>query len=223
MADKMLTLEEFDGMAREIAEMKGHKLPPGSSLKEVFDEFDKDKSGQMSMEEFNWAYATVQQQVEEAAAVKIQAMFRGKQAREDVDALKKTKAGIPPPPKGIAAAKSKAQANAAKSGTAGLSHAQMVAMREKYDIDGDQTLTLAEFKGLARHIAQMQGHMPPSYVTLEEIFDEFDTDFTGKMGGEEFNWAYATLQLKVKEEAAKEAALSASTWLHCAVAAVIGA
>ena len=41
----------------------------------------------------------------------------------------------------------------------------------------------------------------PTYVSLlrEEIFDEFDTDFTGKMGGEEFNWAYATLQLKVKD------------------------
>ena len=81
-----------------------------------------------------------------------------------------------------------------------------------------------EFKGLARQIAQMQGHAAPSFDVLEdtltqstmyecwfsrpsamtklsmkEIFDEFDKDFTGKMGMDEFNWAYATLQLKVKE------------------------
>eukprot|EP00435_Cladocopium_sp_Y103_P058195 s901_g20.t1 len=150
----------------------------------------------MSMDEFNWAYATLQQEVEEKAALKIQAAFRGNQARSNVDTMKMTKAGHPPPPKGVAAVKSKAKTTAAESGTAGLTQAQMVALREKFDLDGDQTLGLAEFKGLARQVAQLQGH---------DIFDEFDKDFTGKMGSEEFNWAYATLQLKVKEEAAKEA------------------
>ncbi|CAE7180815.1 unnamed protein product [Symbiodinium pilosum] len=203
--DKMLTVEEFDGMAREIAAIKGHKLPADVSLKEVFQEFDKDKSGKMSMEEFNWAYATLQQEVEAAAALKIQARFRGNQARAEVDGIKKLKAGKPPPPKGVAAVKAKAQTTASSSGTAGLTHAQMVALREKFDLDGDQTLSLVEFKGLARQIAQMQGHAAPSFDVLEEIFDEFDKDFTGKMGMDEFNWAYATLQLKVKEEAAKEA------------------
>ncbi|CAE7707990.1 unnamed protein product [Symbiodinium necroappetens] len=203
--DKMLTVEEFDAMAREIATLKGQKLPPDMSLKEVFLEFDKDGSGKMSMEEFNWAYATLQQEVEAAAAVKIQAKFRGNQARSEVDDMKKLKAGHPPPPKGVAAVKSKAQSAASSSGTAGLTQAQMVAPREKFDVDGDQTMTLAEFKGLARQISQMQGHAAPSYDVLEEIFDEFDKDFTGKMGMDEFNWAYATLQLKVKEEAVKEA------------------
>ncbi|CAK9053743.1 Anoctamin-8 (Transmembrane protein 16H) [Durusdinium trenchii] len=116
-----------------------------------------------------------------------------------------TQHGHPPPPKGVAAAKSKAKQAAEQSGTAGLTEAQMMALREKFDLDGDQMLTLSEFKGLARQVAQMQGHPAPSYSVLEDIFDEFDTDFTGKMGGEEFNWAYATLQLKLKEEATKEA------------------
>lgn len=203
--DKMINQEEFDAMAQEIATLMGHKLPPGSSMKEIFDQFDKDKSGQMSMDEFNWAYATLQQEVEENAALKIQAAFRGNQARSNVDTMKMTKAGHPPPPKGVAAVKSKAKTAAAESGTAGLTQAQMVALREKFDLDGDQTLGLAEFKGLARQVAQLQGHAAPSYAILEDIFDEFDKDFTGKMGSEEFNWAYATLQLKVKEEAAKEA------------------
>eukprot|EP00434_Breviolum_minutum_P005080 symbB.v1.2.004479.t1/scaffold254.1/size251309/2 len=201
----MLTQEEFDAMAMEIASLKGHKLPPGASMKDIFTQFDKDQSGKMSMEEFNWAYATLQQEVEEQAALKIQASFRGNQARGNVKDMKMTKAGHPPPPKGVAAAKLKAQEQAEHSGTVGLTQEQMVALREKYDLDGDQTLTLGEFKGLARQVAQMQGHMAPSYSILEDIFDEFDTDFTGKMGGEEFNWAYATLQVKVKEEAVKEA------------------
>lgn len=167
--------------------------------------FDKDGSGTMSMEEFNWAYATLQQEVEEAAALKIQARVRGNQEREKVQVIKMTQHGHPPPPKGVAAAKSKAKQAAEQSGTAGLTEAQMMALREKFDLDGDQMLTLSEFKGLARQVAQMQGHPAPSYSVLEDIFDEFDTDFTGKMGGEEFNWAYATLQLKLKEEATKEA------------------
>ena len=156
------------------------------------------------MEEFNWAYASLQQEVESQAALKIQSTFRGKQARQEVQSMKMTKAGQPVP-KGVAAAKSKAKESAPNSGTAKLTQEQMQALREKYDMDGDQMLMLSEFKDLARQVAQLQGHPAPSFSVLEDIFDEFDSDFTGKMSSEEFNWAYATLQLKVKEEQAKEA------------------
>eukprot|EP00435_Cladocopium_sp_Y103_P057111 s901_g19.t1 len=40
--DVSLAREEFDAMAQEIATLMGHKLPPGSSMKEIFDQFDKD-------------------------------------------------------------------------------------------------------------------------------------------------------------------------------------
>ncbi|CAK9053742.1 [Pyruvate dehydrogenase (acetyl-transferring)] kinase isozyme 4 [Durusdinium trenchii] len=179
-ANASLDFNEFSQLCREIASLQKKDLPSEEDLEDIFDEFDKDDSDQLSMQEFNWAYAALQKKIQEAPATKV-----------------KGKAPPPPPPK-----KAKAQGRAATAGTANLSEAQLTQLRERYDTNQDKRLSEEEFDGMAREIAEMTGQKLPSDASLKDVFKMFDKDGSGTMSMEEFNWAYATLQQEVEEAAA---------------------
>ncbi|CAE7744068.1 unnamed protein product [Symbiodinium sp. CCMP2456] len=141
--DSSLAYAEFSGLCKELAALQKAPTPREEDLKAIFEEFDKDDSNKLSMQEFNWAYATLQRKVQEAAATKIQARVRGNQARSQVEegsALKgRPKAPPPPPPPKKAGAKAKAQT----AGTAALSEEQMNQLRQKYDTNNEPWIRIS--------------------------------------------------------------------------------
>eukprot|EP00931_Biecheleriopsis_adriatica_P016602 TRINITY_DN12184_c0_g1_i1.p1 TRINITY_DN12184_c0_g1~~TRINITY_DN12184_c0_g1_i1.p1 ORF type:complete len:846 (+),score=209.82 TRINITY_DN12184_c0_g1_i1:207-2744(+) len=213
--DKSYTFAEFKELAGSIAKFQGQPAIKDEDLKVVFEDFDKDDSGQLSSKEFDWAYATLQQNIQEQAATKIQAVFRGGQARTAAAAKagapspSKPKAGAPSKPKApsppkpkAAASKAKAKAKAPTAGTASLSPAQLRILRDKFDKDKDQKLGFSEFVELSEKIAQIQGKpFDNAKQYLKDVFDQFDQDGSGTMSFEEFDWAFATLEETITEAA----------------------
>lgn len=97
--DNGLSWNEFRELAVEVGELQGLKTPVSEEkLKKIFEGLDADKSGVVSIQEFEAAYAMLEKQLQAAAKAKAKAKAKGKAKSEGKAKPKpKPKAAAPAP------------------------------------------------------------------------------------------------------------------------------